>query len=417
MRKKKVKITVGVITLVCLSGILCLLYQRFPLTTLSYKLTENHLSAFFPSDRVTEYKTSKGTIQKQIADLAYFSTDSNGFKRATIKLQYINQNPNQEIHLGFRNRQQWHYESRPINLPLINNLDWRQVTDTAPFLYAKNDTSIQSLDELIKNNQDKILGTYYLSARTLAKHSIDSLFDYTPSTEVTSIDTPLVGKHTLYAFLQDEPFSLSVVKQDLNIVEGEDIMRIRVYHDGELVTERVAPDDGILDASGKGVTEEEVEIKYEGGFPHSGVYKIEIDANNDTTISSIKTNLHKIVFEGKVLPLEGEVPLYTKQEVIDGLGYFALSENHYFEPFVYKRYEVQNESDLEKLDYLLTDYQRPSNNDSWREVTLQFDLRNAYYIDNALWWLIYAPGLKEMKQGFYIVDREVTLEKDSILKR
>ncbi len=44
-------------------------------------------------------------------------------------------------------------------------------------------------------------------------------------------------------------------------------------------------------------------IKNSGpGLPENGVYKIILDANSDTVISQIKTNLHKIVFQGSIFP-------------------------------------------------------------------------------------------------------------------
>lgn len=449
---------------------------NFPIFGLDLVAKDKDVSTLTPNSRVKVEKVLGTQIQRQTEDLTYFTTKSEGFDTATIRFEFMSTQPEQEIALGYKDREEWSYFTKPVNVPFLNNLNWRRVTLKPPHLYTKsgNDTKYYSYDRLIKEPPNEIVGTYFVDPAN-DKLEIDSLPDYQNADEQTVIDTPLRGSHTFYTYLQFEPFQFRFEKKDLNWYEGEDIVKVRVFKGNKLLTERIIEDDGITDSSRTVGDTKALDISYEGGNPQNGVYKIQLIASGDTVITAIKTNLNRIVFEPPlfVLPKNWEdveakkVPvtvfsdaqkfsfrtyhnesmqdirinadtlkLDTVQEektyesnedrniitlplgdvVINGQGYFAFKKEQYFTPFVFKRYDIRNASDLERINYLVTDYEKPFNGEgNWKIAEVTFDLKDAFYSNGKLSWIVRASGLGANGQELYIRNMEVTLHKNPII--
>jgi len=95
--------------------------------TMHYNLgqEENNISELGPKNRVrTENQNGQKTFY-QTHDLAYFSTNMPFiFDTATVKITYKNPDPNQIISLGFQDQEVWHYDTKPLEVPFLNNLPW-----------------------------------------------------------------------------------------------------------------------------------------------------------------------------------------------------------------------------------------------------------------------------------------------------
>ncbi len=475
MEKDNLRNTVRAICIVLLSGIVIYsLSGNYPIFGQTINLTEKELSDLTPGARVKKVLASDTEIKKQVDDTIYFTTKSEGFDKAKIKLTFIDGNPDQDIHMGYKDQKVWHYKTSPLYLPLIENLRWDRVNVYSPTLYQKNN-GISSFEEFIENPpQDKVVGTYYLTG----DYSRKILDGYAPKTTNTTIDVPLRGSHTFYTFIQNEPFSLKISKQDLNWYEGADTLKIIVSKDGEVVNEKVIPDDGIVDTSKKIKSPQSETIEYKGGFPENGLYKIQLITNGDTIIKSIESSFHLLVFQSPIYPISAsevysskinsgslntlftdanklnyqtfhgtslqkikvnntevdinevnklieyisaknrnQIDIPKGDIVVSGAGYFSFATDQFFTPYIYKRYEVKGLEDLEKINFLLTDYVKPFNLDGgWKQSELEFDLSDAVYDKGKLSWIIRAPGLKEKGNTILIKDIEVTLEKSPIIK-
>lgn len=243
--------------------------------------------------------------QKIIDDLVYF-TLSMPYKFDSAKVKITLQNPyeDQQLHLGFQDQNQWHYDSKVIDIPFLDLISWNKLSGS-PNIFQRG-LKFKTVEDFINNPPQEIIGSFNFDSDTLGI-SKTSLPDYLPSKEEITINTPLRGKQVLYAYVANEPFKMWIKKQDLNWYEDPDPVTIKIYKDNELVYTATIADDGIDDASGKVLPTQEVYIQNPGPeLPERGVYKIVIDGTSDTIITSIKTNLHKIILEGPIYLAENK---------------------------------------------------------------------------------------------------------------
>lgn len=274
--------------------------------TLIYKSTDpqKNLSLLGPKERIALETIESLQVQKQINDLVYFSTKMpHGFDRARVKVIFKNPSPNQTLSLGFKDQPNYHYQTITIDAPLINRLVWPK-TGTGPYLYHQFPFKGTVDNFFINPPPGAFVGIFDFDKNLLTEQNIFNIDNYKPGNSDTVIDVPLRGKVIFYAYVKDEPFKLIVEKQDLNRLEDPDDVSIKIYKENENVYTATISDDGITDKSAKTLFPQEADIKNPGpGLPEAGVYKIVIDANSDTVIKKITTNLHKIVFETPLFPV------------------------------------------------------------------------------------------------------------------
>lgn len=448
--------------------------------TMKYRLEQNNktFSTLGPEDRVERIGSKDHLEYKVIGNLVYFTTVFPfDFDSASVKIYYKNTDPNQTIALGYQSNKDWKYEFRNIDIPALNKLDWiRNGYETVLYQRVQR---YKSVDDFLNNPPyDGIIGTYEYETEIGNKNSI-SVTSYSPKKGNTLINVPLRGSHTLYAYLKNEPFTMKIDKQDLNWYQGADEMTIKIFKDKDLVYETIAPDDGIADASKKVVSPITVNINNPSKkLPEPGVYKIVIEANPDTIIKSISTNLHKIVFANKIFPVNNKLiynkitpntfptTVYTNTLAISAntnhihglqdilvdnqvlglhtiktpkylipndtesklvipqndvllngfMGYFAFDKDQFFLPSKYFVMPIRDINDINIVDYIITDYIPASEESGWTVTEQYFDLKKAYVNENKLSWVIKAPGLQENSRNFIIKDIQITYHKKSWLK-
>lgn len=418
-----------------------------------------------PQTRVTQLPDT--TLQLH-DDLVYFSTNMTfKFDKATIKITFKNNNLDQEIHLGFQDRESYHYDTKLIDSNILNDLSWSFVDDS-PRLYQKNKVYNSYQDFLANLPADSLVGFYDFEANVLKQTYIP---DYSPSSSETVINTPMRGKVVLYVYLNNEPFKMWVSKQDLNWYEDPDPVNIKIYKDKDVVYSSTIDDDGITDSSNKVLPPMEAYIQNPGpDLPESGVYKVVIDSGRDSIIKSIRTNLHKIIFDSplnlvsnsdeypqiiekttenkvfsnalvlsaqtlhnsglqdikigdsilKLIEVKKEESTKTAQPISEVtipksdvvlrglLGNFAFSKEQFFTPSKFKLLPITEKGDIETVNYIITNYKPSLQQGEWRVAEAEFDLKTAYIEDGKLRWIIRAPGLKE--NGTQIIIKKIEVE-------
>jgi hypothetical protein len=439
-----------------------------------YSMQENYgISLLGPMTRINVVQDENKLIPAQTSDITYFTTDMPfAFEKAKVRVTYLNPYIDQMIKVGYKDQAVWHYHTELIDTPILKNLDWDRV-GTGPYLYQKNRTHDLVEQFLIDPPKDKVIGTYGYENAYLKNYET-KLDGYHPAAVDTEIDTPLRGRHVAYVYLENEPFKLDLVKQDLNWYEDPDPMTIKVYKSKDLVYTATIADDGISDGSKKNGPPQEAHLENPGpGLPENGVYKIVIDSSGDTILKRLRTNLHKIVFEGTVSPVanqrvfpsvnketkstmvitkapeismqtfhtqgiqevkvnDASIALENTHEskiatpsaeitsitmpqsdvVLSVRGYFAFLEDQYFDPSPYKVYEVKNADDLAHVDYLLTNYIPPLNSENgWQVAEHEFDIGDAVVDKGKLSWVIQMPGIKDKPEGVLIKKVEIELDK------
>jgi hypothetical protein len=440
--------------------------------TRHYDAGSKDVSAIGPPARVTV----SGNVTTQTDDLVYFTTKMPfRFDNAQVKVTYKNNSPSQQVLLGYKDQTAWHYNSTTLDESVINNLNWSKI-GSGPYLFQKSPT-YSSVQQFINNPpKTKAIGVYDYSNNDLLKLSTTPLPNYQPTKTDTTINVPLRGSTTFYAYLNNEPFHMSFTKQDLNWYDDPDVMKVSVYKDKLKVFDATIDDDGDSSNDHQPGPSQTFQINNPGpGLPQAGVYKIVVEASDDTVLTKITTNLHKIAFEGPIYPVANATiysglvsktqatDLYTRAPVvtaqtyhastlqtisvggqsinltkplqtvatkviasvelakieapksdvsINGAGYFAFSPDQFFEPSSYKTLPINSAQDLSQVDYVLTDYPGIEKlPGGWQVAQRDFDLSDAVIQKGQLSWVIDAPGLSNNGNKLQIKSIEVTLSK------
>lgn len=442
----------------------------------SANAASNAVSPLGPANRIEKVNESVREITKQINDLIYFSTKHDyRLETANVRITYKNPNPNQELFVGFQDSTEWHYQRKLLDAPILNALGWSTVGND-PVLFQRTQVYKTAEDFFANPPADAFIGIYKYDKDFLLKNT--KLPGYTPSDKETVIPIPIRGRFTMYVYVENEPLRMTVSKQDLNWYDDPDVTTVRIYKEKDLVYSQTLDDDGITDASRAVMPVQVATIENPGpGFPEPGVYKIVVDAPGDTIVKEIRTNLHKIVFEGplflagnsgvypKIIDETSPVSLYTdsliltastyhaagvqairvgsetmhvrsvKSEtrfspkarynvivvpkndiILNGLvGYFALTEDAFFRPSSYNIVLIQDSSDTELVDYILADYHPPKQNGDWNVSDVPFDLTNARPKNGRLSWVLLAPNLAENKRSIAIDSIDMDLYKKPLV--
>jgi hypothetical protein len=440
--------------------------------TETYKLGSKQISGLGPSSRVLEVNG----VNKQTENLIYFKTKMPfNYDHVKAKITYKNSSGSQKILMGYKDQDVWHYNRQTLDEPFMDKLSLQKI-GSGTSLYQKTPT-YKSLDSFFKNPpENKIVGVFDYSNSDFLQPNI-TLPNYQPSKIKTSVDLPLRSNVIMYAYLNHEPFNMSITKQDLNWYSDPDAVKISVYKNQDIVYEASIDDDGNSTSNHKIGQKQSIDINNPGpGLPEAGVYKIVIDAPNDSLITNITTNLHKIVFEGplyvannstiyksivkntqtsilttnakqlnfssdhdrsKVVNVDKQTINITPNKVIsaintaqiatisipgsdmiiNGSGYFAITPDQFFEPTPYKILPINNADDAAKADYILTNYKKPEHDNNWLVAERSFTLSDASIQNRQLSWLIEAPGLKENGGTVEYKSIEMTLTKKGWFKQ
>jgi hypothetical protein len=456
--------------------VLIFLVNSVPLTIhRTFISNQRDVLALNPINRVknSDLETS------QIDNLIYFSTKMPvKYDDAKIMVKFNNPTNDRQIFIGYQDQNTWHYNTQVLDSPFMNNLSWSKI-GSGPYLYQKFPT-YSSLPDFFKHPpENKVVGIYdYSDSSSLQSHI--SLPNYKPSKSSTTINAALRGKVTMFAYLENEPFKMSFTKQDLNWYADPDTAKISVFKGDDNVYTANIDDDGNATNNHKIGSEQTITIQNPGpGLPENGVYKIVIDISNDTVIKNISTNLHKIVFEGpiyiadnheiygrlikkskssiittnaqnlsfisehdqsskitignntlnldqpnKILSAKTTSPITNviiprSDVVVNGDGYFALSSEHFFEPSPYRILPINNQSDIDQADYIISNYPgKPVQDGQWSVAMRNFKLNDAFIDKNRrLSWILSVPGLKEHHQTIIYKQLEMTLSKNGWLEK
>lgn len=466
--------------LIILSAVALVNISPFGSVTAYRSGLNNGLSVLGPGDRILGVQTGEGNFQKIVDDLVYFNTDmSIAYDQVKVRITFRNPAEDQEMYIGYKNQPQgWHYDLKQFDVPFLDNLSGWSISGTGPYLYQRI-KQYASVEDFLQHPPPKSnIGVYNYDPEAL-KQFTTILSGYKPSSAETVIDTALRGKHTMYVYVKDEPFTMKITKQDLNWQENPDPLTIKIYKGNELVYKNTEEDDGITSASREIMPEKIITVENPGpGYPESGVYKVILDCDQDTVIKRISTNLHKIVFEGAVFPIVNseiypQMIKKTRQEtyytdslsisaltyhpestqsmkigdnflqlteikqsetsqtgggltavtvpksdvIMKGyLGYFAFSKDQFFRPSPLFIIPISEAKDIESVDYILTDYLPGVINGDWLVTEHTFDLQTPVIAAGKLNWVIESPHLKDNIQGIIIKSIETDMVKKPLVK-
>lgn len=294
------------------------------------------------------------------------------------------------------------------------------------------------------------------------------------------ITSSIRGAHEIYTYLGDgENLDFTFTIQDANRHDGADPFTVTVYNSSdEIVYSESVADDGETHANGNILPERTLRVLVED-IPF-GIYRLQVDiANDDVFIKRIESQQSLIVFKGHVYLTDsneyqtilGErkfpaTTLYTNSSSIssrtahnaglqtlrvgsdfvsmtdrhvdymlsgllgvtqivsplndvkiEGDGYFAFSEDQFFDPEGLFTSKIDSVPDVDAYDFIIAHYPEPITIDGWlySEATIEvpylyFGAGNEYVTE----LLFTMPGLPEDGKQLMVKSVSVIFEKEPI---
>jgi hypothetical protein len=275
---------------------------------------------------------------------------------------------------------------------------------------------------------------------------------YTSKRSTSRFEPDLRGSHSFYTFVKNEPLRVAFAFQDMNRSLGADAIDLIIRDElGEIVrTERLG-DDGNRSENQKW---SENTLSVDIPNLEEGVYKIEWQVTSDIFIRSIETSLSSFVIGGAlqvgdrvgldgkelaqsfysrsdylllstphangaqriqfgnasvdivspnepVLLLGGPEPMQLTTEKgnmrFAGTGYFAFSEDMYFEPFPRELSAFTNAEDIANTTILTSYVRAESDGDSYKN-TYTFSLTDIPEEEGFMRFVLSAPLLDELEE-------------------
>lgn len=432
------------------------------------------ITELFPANRASEvykFKDYNTYFQSLLSEPVYFEARlPQTFDRAEVEIVY--QNPSKSlIQLGLRTLGEgdWSYAFKPLDQPLLNNLDWSLIQEEIGTLWQRNKRYLNLSSFL--NEIDLVSGLAGLNYPLSRQFKID---DYRPDNKLRVYNAAIRGQHSFYTYVKNEDLNFSFIIQDINRSEGPDPLIIALFNnDNEQIDFLKAADDGVVDNKSGASVKKEIIFK-KSGLPE-GVYRIELKADDDIFFRNIATTQRYLTFINRLYLVDnpeysdgfldllyqpsivystiprlgfetshpqglqtiglGEnqslsladthknyfitptaLPTYIivpKNDVkIFGRGLMALSQESYFNPEIY---ELSDAALTPDINYLISDYQIPQAQGVWQKNTVKFDLKNAATVNRKLRFMVSAPELKDEGNFVAISKISVRLIKDKPL--
>ncbi|MBU1952592.1 hypothetical protein KJ733_06830 [Patescibacteria group bacterium] len=296
--------------------------------------------------------------------------------------------------------------------------------------------------------------------------------DYEKSNRETVIDHSIRGSQIIYTYIKDEELNFSFYKTDLNRYIGSDSVAVDIFQhkNGNSIFSGTLDDDGVEEIGDLSEGTQELSVQ----IPNleEGVYRIEIKGNNDFVINKISSHQKLIVFSKTIFLADNEeyinnfVPgsksttLFTNSSIINfktphpaGLqnirigdselnletvnavygaqlegfteiliphndvliesnGLFAFSKDQYFNPFPLNVSTLNANSSTDSIDYIITQYTPPSEEDGWITKSQTFEVSDLYRDKSGnLRFRLSAPGLGEDEDTIQVKEIRVGFEK------
>lgn len=437
---------------------------NYDFSKLSPSITE-----LFPANRLSEVFHSKqgGFWQNITQEPVYFEVRlPQKFEHAEVEVAFLN--PSQNLfQLGLKTLGEgdFNYYFKPLDNKILNNLDWYRLEDSRGTLWQRNKQFL-NLDQFLEEKQ--ALNGLSAYGFDLGRKFI--MPAYQPDNKIRVYDKTLRGEHSFYTYLKNEPINFTFTIQDINRSDGPDPFVIKAYNsEGELADIVQIPDDGYISKKDPATDKRNIWL-YKDSLPE-GVYRIEIEADDDILVREISTTNRYLTFINRLyladnleyadgltdiafkptaiystIPRLGfetshpeglqTVGLGANQSIalkethrnyfvtpdqlpttiisplndlkIFGRGLMSLTEESYFNPEIY---DLSDAYLSDESDFLISSYALPKNMGGWQVNKVNFDLSNAQINNRKLRFALSAPELNDSNSEIAIKYIKVVLTK------
>jgi len=424
------------------------------------------IGEFTPNDRV---KISSDSPAEISGDPVYFSVATpRTFSQAKITVTYQDNltTATPIISAGVLvDNIVWRYKLAPLENKILddNFSNWTRLSDGDVQLFQKDGqfSDVKEFLNTLKNKPAEICATGN-PRDCLALYNTDSLAAYFPEPILPEkipafklIATPLQGTHQFY-FIGDKSkdFNFNFDLADLNLNQQNDPVIISIYHQGDKIFSQTMADNFGGEGSGR-VRNFSVPISYKNTAAVSGLYKIEIKADDDIVIKKITEAPSALMAISSLHPVNvSDLPLsfWTDSSFIKAttnnpasLQTLAFGNNNFSLSAAYQQFEFSsNESGLKKITinhddllletdglfsfaaadfwnpefkeinqhflagdntkYILAVYQAPQIvKDNLKQATIILNTKEAYRENGKYSFILSVPGLSLVNQGNILV--------------
>ncbi len=383
---------------------------------------ENYfINKLTPPDRVV--LPAEGE-QKIIGNPVYFALrTARTFDRARLTVKFRNPRNLPLIEAGvLADKTVWRYETRPLENLTLDRLEknWT-TTRVGPLALYQRQKKFDSLADFLKHTPDSAVGSYNYNLDIPVKPA-----DYMSATSGPDPSVALRGPYQFYTYPDKGSINLKFEFIDLNENKDADPVDIKLYGGSKLLSETGLPDDGIKTGSGQKSKPRFLSLN-RNNLPE-GVYKIEIVANDDIVTKKIAADGHRLSFVnrlwladfdapvelftdsaavsaqtinpaalqkigvgGRTLDLDQTYRQFTIEPtekisrlrlerpdlILSGDGVFSFLSSGLFNP---NRPKIAGRLDPDKwgIDFVIADYEPPTDHQGWRVASADFNLKDAY---------------------------------------
>jgi hypothetical protein len=407
-----------------------------------------------PQERIND----SGDNVKITADPVYFSLYyPRQFQEAQIKLKYKWENvDNQVLEMGFlADKDLWQYQLQPLENTILERAikNWYLSQDDNLMFLQKN-KNFNSLNEFLQSDFSRNnTAVYNLNTKELNISEFNLPQEEVEDIQAYTIEQNLVGHHQFYIYHPGDDLSVNIKVQDLNENDKEDeIEMILFYQDQAIAKESLS---SIVSLESKEISELE-DLSLELSDLSEGLYKVQIKVSDDIIIKQIKTSSNRLAFINNIYlgTSNNNLRLYTdstslkattiKSGSLQTLGFagarFELAstyKQHYFQSdlsakdawqeidlkkgnlklsnsamfsfdkelaFNPEMINLDDNSNLTNIDYIIADYKAVKKEGEWRVATTQVDLSRAYSEDNKYNFMFSLPNFSYKSNSALVID-------------
>lgn len=192
------------------------------------------------------------------------------------------------VELGLQNSTAWQFELHPLDVPVIEELDWFALEDEQGNVLLQKEKQFASISDFLEHLplEQRII-TYY---QNLDPEFVMQTYVKQPNVRITS---PLRGSHTFFGYVQAQPVSVDVTFLDVNRSFDVDALTISLLQYDQVITQAVTEDDGNVIADGQVSSSRTLHLESPGQV--NGEFTLQLSSTDDIIITQIETNVGYLV--------------------------------------------------------------------------------------------------------------------------
>jgi len=274
------------------------------------------ISELYPNSRVSSVQRDEQGeyFQALTSHPVYFDLKMpRTFNQAEIIIKYKNSdNPIFEIGAKAGPAED-QFDLKPVENQILDRLiedktGWSAIGHQETVLIQKNyaGQNFETVDHFLNDLPESNLAVYHYNLIQNFK-----IPDYQKSAGRTIIDKSIRGPHQIFTYIKDEPLDFKLIVQDINRHDNPDPLKIIVSYQDKIIYQFDLEDDGYVTGTDPATEAREVSLYLDDLA--EGVYKIDLQTNDDIFFRQIDTAQRLLVFKNRLY-------LTDSPEYADGLA-------------------------------------------------------------------------------------------------